>query len=572
MRLVLPASLRAPLSSLLGTLAVACAFVDVVGCPAEKTDVDPPFAAVTFPDEFRFGTAVAQWQVEGDEAADGHTVDSNWKRWMDMGKGKGGQQNGDGNGFGTQYVDDIARAKALGLDTFRVGIDWSRVEPEPGVFDDAELDHFVAVLDAVRAAGLQPVVTLWHWTVPVWVQQPDPAAEGGIVDKIAVPYDDADDDAVVPAFDRFVRHVIPRVKDRVDTYTVLNEPFSMITLGYIDGRFPPGRTLDIPRATAFGVNLLFMHGAAYAAIKELDDVDADDDGATSFVGLTMTANEFAPEIADDPDQQRSADSINYAFNDWAMKALTTGDLDVNLDGDTTDTDTTPPEGNFAALAGTLDFVGVQYYGPGRVTDEGLLGQLLSSVAPLYGAPLLDVADYTVGDGALLPCNGMGREISAAGFRATLDRYAQWGVPMIVTENGTTTNGRVGEFPEDWQPGDALPAGDDEEAAAAMYILEHLWEVGRAVDDGLDVRGYYHWTLADNFEWVDGRTQHFGAYAVDFADPTYPRRLTKMGEALRDVAGARGIDEALWKKWVLTSYPSDGRDKPRGTTSIDPTAP
>jgi beta-glucosidase len=533
------------------------------GCP--EPDDDPPgFSAVVFPDGFHFGTAVAQWQVEGDLGDDGRVYDSNWKRWLDMGKAKGEQRNGDGNGFRRLFVDDIARARSLGLDTFRLGVDWSRIEPEPGVFDDDELQHFIDVLDAIRAAGMNPVVTLWHWTVPVWVQQPDPVAEGGVVDRIATT-----DAAVVDDFERFVRHVVPRIKDRVDTYTVLNEPFSMITLGYIDGRFPPGRTLDIESATAFGVNLLFMHAAAYAAIKELDDVDADADGAASSVGLTMTANEFTPEVPGDPEQERSAASINYAFNDWVMIALTSGDLDVNLDGDITDVDTTPLEGRYTELAGTLDFVGVQYYGPGRITDEGLLGQLLIDVAPLFGAPLLDVADYTVGDGPLLPHNGMGREISAVGFRQTLDRYARWGVPLIVTENGTTTNGRVPELPEEFVPGTPLPAGEPQDAQAAMYVVEHLWEVGKAIADGIDVRGYYHWTLADNFEWVDGRTQRFGAYAVNFTDPGYPRSLTPMGEALRDVVLARAVDATVWARWVLAAYPTDRRNSPRGTTSADP---
>jgi beta-glucosidase len=537
-------------------LAAACSLLAFVASSCTPSDTEPApdgstFDSVSFPDDFRFGTAIAQWQVEGDTGVDGNVVDSNWHRWMEMDKAKGGQKNPIGNGFATQYVDDIARAKALGLDTFRLGVDWSRIEPEPDVFNDAELDHFVDVLDAVRAAGMQPVVTLWHWTVPVWVQQPDPDAAGGSVDLLAT-----DDRAVVDHFEDFVRHVVPRIKDRVDTFTVLNEPFSIISVGYLDGRFPPGKRLDITGGTRVGINLAFMHAAAFNVIKELDDVDADGDGKDSFVGLTMTANDMYPEDATSAPQQKSAQSINYVFNDWFIEALTSGALDVNLDQDTDDVDTIPAEGIYDELKGTLEFIGVQYYGPGKVTDEGFLGQLLVDTAPLYGAPLLDVADYS-GDGPLLPHNAMGREISAPGFRDTLDRYAQWGLPLIVTENGTTTNARD-EAIDTLRPGDPLPAVVDESAQAAMFILEHLYEVGHAIDDGLDIRGYYHWTIADNFEWVDGQLQHFGAYSVDFNDPALPRTLNAQGEALRDVATARGIDEAVWSKWVLAKYPTDRR--------------
>ncbi|HEY1098726.1 MAG TPA: family 1 glycosylhydrolase, partial [Myxococcota bacterium] len=312
------------------------------------------------------------------------------------------------------------------------------------------------------------------------------------------------------------------------------------------------------------INLLFMHAAAFSIIKELDDVDADADGADSFVGLTMTANDMYPEDPTNEQQQKSAQSMNYVFNDWAMRALIDGDLDVNLDQDSTDTDTIPVEGNYPELAGTLEFIGVQYYGPGKVTDQGFIGELLRDTAPLFGAPLVDVASYLLPDDKLLPFNGMGREINAAAFRDTLDRYGQWGVPLIITENGTTTNGRVDV--ESLEPGDELPALTDQSAQAAMYVLEHLWEVGRAIDDGVDIRGYYHWTLADNYEWVEGRLQRFGAYSVDFDDPTYPRTLNKQGEALRDVVTSRGIDEALWQKWVLSRYPTDNRDKDALTTS------
>lgn len=548
---------------LLSAIALASAFTVVPGCPVDADDATPApaFQAVTFPADFHFGTAVAQWQVEGDEGKDGAVIDSNWRRWMAMGKGVLGQQNPDGNGFRTHFREDIARAKALGLDTFRLGVDWARIEPEPDVFDDDELNHFVDVLDAIKAEGLDPVVTLWHWTVPTWVQQPDPAVAGGVVDLIA-----SDSRDVVEHFEDFVRHVIPRIKDRVDTYTVLNEPFSMITVGYLDGRFPPGKVLDIAGGTRLGVNLLFMHAAAFAVIKELDDVDADGDGKNSFVGLTMTANDMYPEVAGNEQQEKSAQSINYVFNDWAMVALTTGNLDVNLDQDTTDTDTVPVEGHYPELENTLEFIGVQYYGPGRVTDVGFIGELLRDTPPLFGAPLVDVANYLVAD-RLLPHNGMGREISASGFRDTLDRYSRWGLPLIVTENGVTTNGRPDV--EGLDAGDPLPPLSDESEQSAMYVLEHLWELGRAIDSGVDVRGYYHWTIADNYEWVEGRLQRFGAYSVDFNDPTYPRTLNKQGEALRDVATARGVTEDIWRRWVLPRYPTDGREKDALTTTDAP---
>lgn len=521
---------------------LVAAVVVLTGCPPPPA-ASEGFRTAAFPDGFRFGTAIAQWQVEGDRSVDG-PVASNWSTWARLGRTKGAQQNPDGNGFFDAFPEEARRAKELGLQDFRLGLDWSRVEPQPGVYDDAEIDRFVDVLDALRDEGLRPVLTLWHWTVPTWVQD----AEQG-VDLIASP-----DRAVVDAFDAYVRRVLPRVKDRVDVYTVLNEPFSMISAGYLGGQFPPGRFLAIDAATDFALNLLYMHARAYDAIEELDDVDADGDGDPAFVGLTMSANGIRPETPGNVDEEFAADHLSYVYNDWLITALTTGDLDVNLDRDADDADTDPPEGRDPALAGRLDFVGVQYYGPVvvRAVDP------FTDFHPLYGLPLLDVAEY----GPDLPHNGMGREISAAGFRETLDIYAKHGVPMLVTENGTTTNLRPDEVGEDG----ALPELQFSDEQAAHYVVEHLWELGRAIDDGLDVRAYYHWTLSDNFEWVEGRLQRFGAYRVDFDDPTYPRTLNEMGEALRDVVGKRAVDEAIWNAYADGCYPTDRREGCGPTTS------
>jgi beta-glucosidase len=132
---------------------------------------------------------------------------------------------------------------------------------------------------------------------------------------------------------------------------------------------------------------------------------------------------------------------------------------------------------------------------------------------------------------------MGREISAAGFRDTLDRYAQWGLPLIVTENGTTTNGR----PPEAEPGEPLELGADVQEQAAMYVLEHLYEVGRAVAAGVDIRGYYHWSLTDNFEWAEGFGPRVGLYTVDYT--TYDRTPTAGATTLGEIAAARTITEA-----------------------------
>lgn len=538
------------LSALAGSLV---ALLVVTGCPE---DAPRGFLPATFPEGFAFGTAIAQWQAEGDEGEAG-PVDSNWSRWAAMDKVKGLQQNPRGNGFHTDYQADIDRAAALGLKAFRLSLDWARVEPQRGVYDDAELAHFEAVLDAIRAAGMEPVLTLYHWTVPPWVQNPDGDAAEGFVDRIATK-----DPSIADDFEGFVREVIPRVKDRVDTYTVLNEPLTMVVVGYIDGRFPPGAVLAIERATDFGINLMRMHARAFDVIKELDDVDADGDGAASLVGLTMTANDVYPENPDSAQQQLAVESMNYVYNDWVLQTLTRGVLDVDLDGDVEPgSNTDPPEGEYPELANKLEFIGVQYYGPVKVKES----VLLNNVAPLFGMPLTDVALYTDPDDQQLPHNAMGREISGAGFADTLDRYGRWGLPLIVTENGTTTNLRP-DFDEDDPP--PIPAPVFDEDQAAMYLTVHLWEVARAIARGVDVRGYYHWTLSDNFEWVEGSLQRFGAYTVDFDDAAMPRRLNKMGTALQEVVQAGAVTEGIWGKWVLPRFPTDGTAAGAGATTSE----
>jgi len=199
-----------------------------------------------------------------------------------------------------------------------------------------------------------------------------------------------------------------------------------------------------------------------------------------------------------------------------------------MDGDTTDTGTTPPEGLYDELAGTLDWIGVNYYGPGRAQ-----GGSFARIEPLRGLPLLEVDDYD----PLLPHNEMNREISAAGFLDTLRRYAAWGLPIYITENGI---------------------GDSDDSQRPFYLLEHLRVLGLALGEGIDIRGYLHWSLTDNFEWTYGLTQRFGLYRIDFTDPLLPRTELPSADLYRQIVAAGGIDDDLWGAWALARYPSDGR--------------
>jgi beta-glucosidase/6-phospho-beta-glucosidase/beta-galactosidase len=510
-----------------------------------EPDAEPGFITQTFPADFAWGTATAQWQSEGDQSASGgEPIESNWSRWLGMGRGAADQQNPDGNGFVEQYEAELDRAAALGLGVFRFSADWARIEPMPGMYDEGEIDHVVAVLQAAKDRGLEPVLTFWHWVVPAWVQNSDNTAPGGYVDLMADP-----DSGVVDDWEAMVRHVTPRVAGLVDTYTVLNEPFSMISAGYLNAEFPPGGFLNVPGATQFAISLLFMQARAYDAIKELDTTDADGDGNPAFVGFTQAANIYSPVDPESAQEALAVESVSYVANDWPLLSITTGMLDVNLDGDYDDMDTVPPEGFYEELMGRTDFIGVQYYGPILLKKDSL--GILDNFHPIYGAPQLDVDGYNPD----LPHNGMGREISASGFYDTIVHYAQWDLPILLTESGTTTNGRP-VLDEDTEALLELPRDEDQ---AAMYIVEHLWEVGRAIADGYDVRAYYHWTISDNYEWIEGRHQRFGAYTVDFEADGRPRTLTKMGQALQDIVEAGAVTEAIWTTYVLDKYPSDARE-------------
>ena len=507
----------------------------LAGCPAPVDDDDATAEPerLDFPADFLWGTASASWQVEGDydpDPTDGFAVRSNWTVWAERGCVGDGQTNDRGSGFYTDYAADFALAASLGNTTYRLGIDWARIEPEDDVWNEAEITHYVEVLQAAVAAGLTPMLTLHHWVVPSWVQ--NPSGDGDEVDLLAADADQQFASRFVVEFEEFVRRIIPAVAPYVDLYPILNETFSVILNGYMtggcgSGAFPPGGLLDITRARRVHVNYLFAHAAACNALRELDTIDADGDGAPALCGAAASTNVVRPMDASNPLDVEAADRIDWIYNHATHVALTSGDVDLDFDKafTTPATDGIPiDEGNYPALAGMIDWVGVNYYGPIMVTGTG--------GGALGGVPTIDVADYN----PALPASELGFAIDPAGFGEILDALWTYGKPMYITENGI---------------------GDSEDDDRPRFTVEHLAQVAAAIDRGVDVRGYYHWSLTDNFEWSHGFEQRFGLFQVDYDDPALPRVGGRSVDAYRAIIQAGEVTPEILTEYTSEPYPSGG---------------
>ena len=383
---------------------------------------------MSYPPGFLWGTATAAHQIEG------NNVNSDFWLAESVTPTLFREPSGDACDSYHRYGEDIALAAELGFNAHRFGIEWARIEPEPGRFSNAELDHYARVLETCHAHGLAPMVTLSHWTVPRWF-----AARGGF---------EADDSPGL--FGRFAAKVADRLGPLMAAATTFNE----CNIGRL------ARILfrqDSPRAAA--------------AVEAMLAACARASGSDRFASVLFA------DIARSEANQVAAHRLAVA----ALKAGP-GDYPVGL---------------------TIAMQAVEGVGEGHRAaefEEALYGPWLDAAAP---CDFVGVQTYTrlrVGaDGVLPPPEGAER--TAAGYEfypralgATI-RFAaeRMGKPVYVTENGIAT---------------------DDDSRRVAYIDEALAEVRRALADGVDVRGYFHWSLLDNFEWTFGYAQRFGLIEVD----------------------------------------------------------
>jgi beta-galactosidase len=445
-----------------------------------------------------------------------------------------------------RYENDARLAQhRLHNNALRLSIEWSRIFPSstaavdisggitPAVLaaldalaDQTELAHYRTVLAALRAHHLEPMVTLNHFTLPLWLHEPlavrDAFAGLGANDPVPAGLTRAGwlDPAIVDEFTKFAAYAGWRLGDLVDLWDTINEPVPLVVGGFVNApgvtsNFPPG-AFNFPAVLVAIPNLVAAHARAYEALHATDTTDADGDGVAVAAGIVHNMIAFHPN-----DPARAADvtgtaHADYIYNRTFLNAVTTGEFDANLDGTITPDEMRPD------LAGHLDFVGVNYYFRAVVTGFGVP---ITPVIPLFD--FFPTTSYRTPQNPTAPpcpsvCSDFGWEIYPAGLREVLAIVGALGVPAYITENGIA---------------------DAADALRGQYIYDHLATLQQAIADGVaDVRGYFHWSLTDNFEWASGYWPKFGLASYD---PSSGRRKLRAGaRPYRSIARHDGISRGL----------------------------
>lgn len=434
-----------------------------------------PEATYHFPRGFLWGTATSSHQVEG------NNTNNNWWKWEQEGHTLD-KSNLACDWWSGRWREDLDRAAEVGQNAHRFSVEWSRIQPTPDTWDEEVLEKYRTMLRGLHERGLTPMVTLHHFTDPLWLWE-ESAWET---------------EEVVPRFEKFVRKTVEALKEYCTLWCTINEPNVYALSGYVEGSFPPGAH-SIRRAVRVEANMARAHAAAYNAIHEIQH--------EARVGYAL---HYRPMVARTPWSPPDAlmckiryDGLNMAF----PSALSSGVLKS-------------PVGNISLpeVKGTQDYLGLNYYSQDTVFFSILKGRELFTDS---GYP----PDADLSDGnfiANIP----------EGFYDTL----KWAVktypnlPIIVTENG-------------------VECADDH--IRPRYIAGHIHQMWRAVNFNWPIKGYFHWSLTDNFEWERGWSQRFGLWELD--PETQKRTKRPSADLYAEICKENGLSSEMVQKYCPEAF-------------------
>ncbi|MBI3458129.1 MAG: glycoside hydrolase family 1 protein [Candidatus Rokubacteria bacterium] len=398
-----------------------------------------------FPETFLWGAATSAHQVEG------HNVHSDWWAWEAAGRVR--ERSARSSDHYEQFEADFDLAKRLHHTTHRLSLEWSRLEPEPGRWDEQAIAHYQDVIRALRERDLEPIVTLFHFTSPRWFSEQGGWRHPGAMGR----------------FRRYVERVLDAIGPSVRYWLTFNEPAIYVYQGYVAGVWPPGQR-SWPAASRVLERLLHAHTMAYHLIH----TRLDGQGPPPSVGFAKHMVVFSP-CNPRSHKDRLATWVRHSyFNGVIAESFERGHLLPRL------------QHVFQRTVHRryLDFIGLNYYTRDFVHFKGWSG------GRLFGE-ICSLAHHRDAGAR----NSLGWEVYPEGIYECLTQLSRAGLPILVTENGICTA---------------------DEAERPQFIHDHLAQVARAMEEGVPVLGYLYWSLLDNFEWHEGFAPRFGLIEVDYA--------------------------------------------------------
>jgi len=431
-----------------------------------------PEATFNFPRGFLWGTATSSHQVEG------NNKNNNWYAWEEEeGRIIHGHKAGLAcDWWGGRWKEDFDRAKESRQNAHRLSIEWSRVQPTPDRWDEDAIEHYRQMVRGLGERGMFPLVTLHHFTDPLWLTEMGGWENEGVGERFAV----------------YVGKMVEALQSYVTAWCTINEPNVVAALGYVTGGFPPGVT-DIQRAMQVMVNQARAHAMAYHKIKEIQ--------AESRVGIVVNWRGFKPAKSWAVTDRLAASIFNALFNEFFPRMCRDGVARLLT-----------KKVEMPEAKGTQDYLGLNYY-----TSEMVHFDLRARDEMFVRRSSPE-----------------GMELSPSGYIANWPeeffRSIKWGlqfnVPIIVTENGTE---------------------DPDDNFRRRYLVDHIHQLWHAVNFNYPIKGYFHWTLVDNFEWERGWTQRFGLWELD--EESQVRRKRRSADLYAAICGENALTSQMVREYA-----------------------
>ncbi|HLH82392.1 MAG TPA: GH1 family beta-glucosidase, partial [Trebonia sp.] len=449
-----------------------------------------------FPDGFLWGAATAAYQIEGAPDADGKGPSI----WDTFSHTPGKVFHGDTGDVACdsyhRYPEDIAMLARLGVGAYRFSISWPRIQPDGRGAPNAKgLDYYNRVIDALLEKGITPMVTLYHWDLPQALQDKGGWAMRDIAEIFA--------DFAAIAGEAF--------GDRVHRWITLNEPWVVAHAGYRDGRHAPG-IKDPARAVAANHHLLLAHGRAVAALRAASPSPAQV-GITLNLAVVRATSPEASGLATELETRQNGAYLGPLLHGAYPERLTAEFSPARVPGLVRD-------GDFGVIREPIDFLGVNFYAPQYVG-------IRPDGEPRRGEQLIGPNQVLVHPEGM-PLTAMNWLVDSSAIYELMTRLRDetGGLPLYVTENGSAWYDYVTQD------------GTVEDYERVKYLRDHLAALHAAICDGVNLRGYFAWSLLDNFEWAEGYAKRFGLVFVDYG--TQKRILKRSGEFYASVVRANAL--------------------------------